>query len=158
MTQSIYNLELNYETKEGVVEAFGDIKSHLDVEGIIRYAMMGKEDFYGKGFHLAVHVVSAKYYDQPAEFAIPHQHDFDEINIIIPVNSDLVYDFELDGEKMRLPAPYTLYIPAGVEHYAKPLQGEGIFICIQLDNNINRRADQSKPIKSSRDKKLIATY
>lgn len=158
MNQSIYNLELNYETKEGMIEAFGGIKNHLDVEGIIRYALMGREDFYGKGFHLAVHVVSAKYYDQPAEFAVPHKHDFDEINIIIPVNSNLVYDFEVKGEKMRLPAPYTLFIPAGADHYAKPVEGEGIFICIQLDNSINRREDRTRAIRYLCENSLMKTY
>ena len=120
---------------KGKFEPFGMIANHIDVNGILRYALMSNKDFEGEGFHVACHVLTKDYYEDPTDFAVPHTHDFDEFNILLPLGSaELVYEIELDGEKQNLKAPATVFIPAGTEHNARPLSGEGIFICIQLDN------------------------
>lgn len=119
---------------QGRLEPFSKIKNHIDVPGILRYALMTNRDFAGEGFHVACHVVTPAYYRDPVDFAHPHTHDFDEFNILLPLGAELRYAFELDGEKRELQAPCTVYIPAGTEHNCRPLAGEGIFICIQLDN------------------------
>lgn len=120
---------------KGKFEPFGMIANHIDVNGILRYALMSNKDFEGEGFHVACHVLTKDYYEDPTDFAVPHTHDFDEFNILLPLGSaELVYEIELDGEKQNLQAPATVFIPAGTEHNARPLSGEGIFICIQLDN------------------------
>ena len=120
---------------KGKFEPFGMIANHIDVNGILRYALMSNRDFEGNGFHVACHVLTKDYYQNPTDFAVSHTHDFDEFNILLPLGSaELVYEIELDGEKQNLQAPATVFIPAGTEHNARPVAGEGIFICIQLDN------------------------
>ena len=119
---------------KGKFEPFGMIANHIDVNGILRYALMSNKDFEGEGFHVACHVLTKDYYEDPTDFAVPHTHDFDEFNILLPLGSEMEYEIELEGEKQKIKAPATVFIPSGVEHNARPLAGEGIFICIQLDN------------------------
>ena len=126
---------------KGKFEPFGMIPNHIDVKGILRYALISNRDFEGEGFHVACHVLTKDYYRDPADFAVSHTHDFDEFNILLPLGAELVYEIELNGEKQNLKAPATVFIPAGTEHNARPLAGEGIFICIQLDNE--RQMDMS---------------
>ena len=119
----------------GKLEPFGLIANHIDVNGILRYALMNNRDFGGEGFHVACHVLTKAYFEDPTDFAVPHTHDFDEFNILLPLGSELIYEIELNGEVQQLRAPATVFIPAGTEHNARPLAGEGIFICVQLDND-----------------------
>lgn len=128
------NVTLDSLVTKGKFEPFSMITNHLDVNGILRYALMNNRDFEGEGFHVACHVLTKDYYQDPTDFAVSHAHDFDEFNILLPLRSELVYEIELNGEKQNLKAPATVFIPAGTEHNARPLAGEGIFICIQLDN------------------------
>ncbi|MCB9283901.1 MAG: hypothetical protein H6563_07510 [Lewinellaceae bacterium] len=79
---------------------------------------------------------------QEDNFAVSHTHDFDEFNILLPFGPELVYEIELNGEKQTVKAQATVFIPAGTAHNARPLAGEGIFICIQLDNE--RQMERSK--------------
>ncbi|TNE47011.1 MAG: hypothetical protein EP344_19875 [Bacteroidetes bacterium] len=119
---------------KGKFEPFGMIANHIDVNGILRYALMSNRDFEGEGFHVACHVLTKDYYQDRTDFAVPHTHDFDEFNILLPLGPEMEYEIELEGEKQKVKAPATVFIPAGTEHNARPLAGEGIFICIQLDN------------------------
>ncbi|MCB9331080.1 MAG: hypothetical protein H6574_08365 [Lewinellaceae bacterium] len=119
---------------KGKFEPFGMIANHIDVNGILRYALMSNRDFEGEGFHVACHVLTKDYFTNPTDFAVPHTHDFDEFNILLPLGSEMEYEIELEGERQKIKAPATVFIPAGTEHNARPLAGEGIFICIQLDN------------------------
>ena len=119
---------------KGKFEPFGMIANHIDVNGILRYALMSNKDFEGEGFHVACHVLTKDYYEDPTDFAVPHTHDFDEFNILLPLGSEMEYEIELEGERQKIKAPATVFIPAGTEHNTRPLAGEGVFICIQLDN------------------------
>ena len=138
------NAVLNSLIINGRLEPFGMIANHIDVNGILRYALMSNRDFDGEGFHVACHVLTKDYFEAPTDFAVPHTHDFDEFNILLPLGSDMEYEIELEGEKQKINAPATIFIPAGTEHNARPLSGEGIFICIQLDNKIQMMMSTSK--------------
>ncbi|MCB9345648.1 MAG: hypothetical protein H6576_18320 [Lewinellaceae bacterium] len=138
------NTVMNSLVTNGKFEPFGMIPNHIDVNGILRYALMSNRDFDGEGFHVACHVLTKDYFEAPTDFAVPHTHDFDEFNILLPLGSDMEYEIELEGEKQKINAPATIFIPAGTEHNARPLSGEGIFICIQLDNKIQMMMSTSK--------------
>ncbi|MEQ9467659.1 MAG: hypothetical protein RLN88_09615 [Ekhidna sp.] len=105
---------------------------HFDVEGIVRYSMLQHGDFNDKAFHLAVHVITNDYYNDPKNFSETHHHDFDEINVVIPSSEHFKYEIELDGDVQVLSAPFSIFIPSGCPHRALPLEGLGVFICIQF--------------------------
>lgn len=121
--------------KKGYIEPFENMANHDSVEGIIRYALLSKEDFNYNGFHVACHIVTKSFYNKANDFSKKHKHQFDELNIIIPFGTNLKYRFEIDNEFEIVEAPYTVLIPMGKYHSAKPVEGEGIFICIYLNNN-----------------------
>src|SRR4030042_5713505 len=60
-----------------------------------------------------------------------HKHKYNEINLIISVNSKLVYKIEFKDEICKVTSPATIFIPKGIEHKAKVISGEGVFVVIK---------------------------
>jgi len=87
-----------------------------------------------KSFHVAAHIIDGKYVHQGDwHYAQLHKHEFDEVDILISTNYFLKYKMEFDGKLEELPSPSLIYIPAGTDHLAEPIDGTGMFICIYLD-------------------------
>ena len=59
-----------------------------------------------------------------------HNHDVDEINIVLGEQKELVYEISTDKKKHIVTSPSVVYIPKGTQHAAKPIKGKGVFICI----------------------------
>ena len=59
-----------------------------------------------------------------------HNHDVDEINIVLGEQKELVYEISTDKKKHIVTSPWVVYIPKGTQHAAKPIKGKGVFICI----------------------------
>lgn len=67
-----------------------------------------------------------------ASYCDLHQHDFDEINLIISENDNLVYRIQLEDEVYLVQSPSTVFIPKGVRHSSEVVSGKGLFICITM--------------------------
>lgn len=81
--------------------------------------------------HLAVHHITDAL--TPVQYTQPHTHTVDEINIIIPnPNDDLEYNIQIGEDIMTLNGHNSIWIPAGVEHSANVVSGNGYYIAIRL--------------------------
>jgi 2-isopropylmalate synthase len=72
------------------------------------------------------------------DFVIPHSHNVDSYLLIIGDSEDLTgMEVEVfDGkEKSIVTSPASIFIPAGVEHYDKPLSGSGCIVTIIMKGN-----------------------
>lgn len=104
------------------------------IKGITRFSFLEKEYIKGKSFHIAAHIVGDSYtHKEEWVYSQAHQHDFDEINMLISETSILKYKLELDGKEEEIVSPTLIFIPAGIVHRAEPISGTGIFLCIYLD-------------------------
>lgn len=108
------------------------------IQGIMRYSFLEKEDIKGKSFHVASHIIGDSFvYQNEWIYSKAHQHDFNEINMLISEKSTLKYKFELDGKVEEISSPSLIFIPAGIIHRAEPVSGTGTFLCIYLNADAN---------------------
>ena len=119
---------------EGIEDNLDKISGHKNIEGIIRHSFWDKYDIPGKSFHVASHLVLENYKSKELwQYTKNHIHEYDEIDIIISLDDELSYKYELDNKEKIISSPTLIYIPAGVNHRAEVIRGTGIFICIHLD-------------------------
>ncbi|MFH1278448.1 MAG: hypothetical protein ABIK65_08725 [Candidatus Eisenbacteria bacterium] len=126
---------MGFEVFPGVIEPIGMIPGHTKIEGIERYLLLTRSSIPGTTFHIAAHVVSGRY--EPGgewRFTEPQEHEFDELNILLPGAEGLRYRYEIDGVIHRIDGPCSVFISAGTRHRMEPLEGAGIFLCIQLNS------------------------
>jgi mannose-6-phosphate isomerase-like protein (cupin superfamily) len=126
----------------GINEPLGRVFAHGDIAGIDRFSFSEIGDIRGKLSHIAVHVISDNYvYQEEDHYTESHKHDFDEINILISTNSCLEYNMSCDGRSEVVASPSLIHIPAGTEHRAEAIRGTGVFICIYLDRDVDKRKE-----------------
>lgn len=119
----------------GLHEPLEAVTNHQGVPGIDRFLLLTEQAVPGRSFHLAAHIVTDGYVpDEDWQFSHRHSHDFDELNVLIPSGEGLRYRYEVDGEIHMIEGPCSTFIPAGTEHRMEPVEGSGIFLCIQLPN------------------------
>ncbi len=100
---------------------------HQAIENIRRFA---PDNF---PIHVAMLEVALENGKNSTIYSAPHSHpDHDEVNILVS-RSRLIYHIMLAGKVHEVAAPSTIWIPAGTEHSANVVEGEGFFICIRLD-------------------------
>ena len=100
------------------------IPFHSNMDDIKRYF---SGDF---PIHLAIHEVK-KAIKKKRNYVKLHNHKKPEINIL---TGNLKYKVILENEKYLVQAPANIWIPAGLNHSANLIEGEGYYICIILDN------------------------
>jgi len=118
----------------GIDEPIGLVPGHSPVEGISRVLMLTNGAMPGRSFHVAAHFDSADY--RPAadwQFTEPHAHPFDEINLLLPAGDCLRYRYEVEGRLHEISGPCSVFLSAGTPHRMEPIEGQGIFVCIQLN-------------------------
>lgn len=107
------------------------------IQGILRLSFLEKEYIKGKAFHIASHIIDDSYvHKKEWIYSQAHQHDFDEINILVSEKSTLQYKFELNEKVEEISSPSLIFIPAGIIHRAEPVSGTGVFLCIYLDTDL----------------------
>lgn len=127
-------MQQGFKVSTGISEALGQIPGHAGVAGIERLLLLTNATVPGRSFHVAVHQVEAEAAaGKPWRFAETQTHPFDEINILLPREGVLRYQYEIDGETTWLEGPGAAFIPAGTRHRMEPVAGAGYFLCIQLD-------------------------
>jgi len=99
-----------------------------------RFLLINRELIENAPFHIAVHII--KDLDAPpAPYAKIHCHpSHDEIGLIIAPKDSLEYEIILNGKENRVKSPASVYIPAGTQHRARALSGNGAYVCILLDS------------------------
>jgi hypothetical protein len=118
---------------QGEVERLSKIPFHKDVEGITRRLMLSPKLQSDAPLHIAVHQVRLNSEEIGSrDYAAPHKHDFDEVNILWSEHGVLSYRFIFDGKESIVKSPASIVIPAGVIHQAEAVSGEGTFVCILL--------------------------
>ena len=68
-----------------------------------------------------------------------HEHDHDEINLILSEDSKLTYEIQMDDETYKVTSPSTIFIPKGLQHSAQAVSGKGIFVCIILSSKYSSK-------------------
>lgn len=91
--------------------------------------MLEKRKIKEKGIRIAVHTIDMLPKKIP-NYCELHKHDYDEINLILSENGNLVYKVQLEDETYRVKSPATVYIPAGTRHSAEVISGKGQFIAL----------------------------
>jgi mannose-6-phosphate isomerase-like protein (cupin superfamily) len=118
----------------GIHEPVGKIPGHTMVDGIDRYLLLTKASVPGRTFHIAAHIVSGGYEAAAGwRFTQPQEHEFDEVNVLLPGEGGLRYKYEIDGTIHLVDGPCSVFISAGTRHRMEPVSGNGIFLCIQLE-------------------------
>ena len=116
--------------KKGVNEPISKVPFHTKAP-IKRLSMLSKKLIPDSNTHIAIHFINSNK-KEILDSSKLHQHNFDEINLILSENSKLRYEIQLDDEVFKVSSPSTIFIPKGVKHKAKVLSGKGIFVCIIL--------------------------
>ncbi len=99
-----------------------------------RFLLINKALIEDAPFHIAVHFIK-DLQTAPAPYAKMHSHpDHDEIGLIIAPKDVIEYEIILNGKENRVKSPASVYIPAGTQHRARALSGNGAYICILLDS------------------------
>ena len=114
-----------------------ELFAHEDINGIERYSFPDIDKIDGKISHVAVHVIGDDYaYEEKRHYVQLHRHDFDEIIIMVPSNGSFKFMTELDGRMELIDSPALIHIPAGTEHRAEAICGNGVLVCIHMDRRL----------------------
>ncbi len=122
--------------KRGITEPLDKVPFHKKAS-IRRLSMLDKSLIPESNTHVAVHFVDTS--KKLPQYSQLHQHNYDEINLILSEHSKLTYEIQLDHEKYTVSSPSTIFIPKGLQHSAQALSGSGIFVCIILSSNYSSR-------------------
>ncbi len=90
------------------------------------------ERYFSKNFpvHLAIHEIK-KAPKKDRNYVKSHNHKKPEINILL---GNLKYKIILEDEEYIVQSPANIWIPAGLNHSATLIEGEGHYICIILND------------------------
>lgn len=125
---------------KGRLEPLSGVPFHTD--GPLRRWLLASQAMDpAMGFYIAVHDFSEV---APArrDYCHPHIHDYDEINVF-HTTSALQVDVLLGAETVRLEAPATVLIPAGVTHAANVHSGTGFLVAVLFGGEY--RATSAQP-------------
>lgn len=122
--------------KQGIVESLDKVPFHKEAP-IKRLSMLNKSIIPESDTHIAVHFVDAS--KKFPEYSQIHEHDHDEINLILSENSQLTFEVKLDDETYEVTSPSTIFIPKGLQHSAHAISGKGIFVCIILSSTYSSK-------------------
>lgn len=117
--------------KKGLSEPLWKLPFHGHAP-IKRLSMLSKKLVPQSNTHVAVHFVNAK--KQIPQYSFLHQHNYDEINLILSQTGKLIYKIQLNDEIYKVASPSTIFIPKGTRHCANVISGNGIFVCIILSD------------------------
>jgi len=98
--------------------------------------MLDKSIIPESNTHVAVHFVDAS--EKMPEYSQLHQHDHDEINLILS-ESKLTYQIQLGDETYKVSSNSSIFIPHGLPHSAQAISGKGIFVCIILSSKYSSK-------------------
>lgn len=122
--------------KQGIIESLDNIPFHKKAP-ITRLSMLSKSIIPESNTHVAVHFVDAT--KKLPEYSQMHEHDHDEINLILSEDSKLTYEIQMDDETYKVTSPSTIFIPKGLQHSAQAVSGKGIFVCIILSSKYSSK-------------------
>jgi len=122
--------------KQGIIESMDKIPFHKKAP-ITRLSMLSKSIIPESNTHVAVHFVDAS--KKLPEYSQMHEHDHDEINLILSEDSKLTYEIQMDDETYKVTSPSTIFIPKGLQHSAQAVSGKGIFVCIILSSKYSSK-------------------
>jgi hypothetical protein len=134
---------MRFQVIPAMEQPIGSVPGHASVEGIERLLLLTNAMVPGRTFHIAAHYVSGPHRRATGEaqgtgeewlFTTPHEHPFDEINVVLPVEGKLRYRYEVDGAIEYAEGPCAVLLAAGVAHRMEPVEGRGLFLCIQLNS------------------------
>jgi 2-isopropylmalate synthase len=112
--------------------AVGELKKHVAERGR-RFVFIDNRNFpKGKMYVIARAVKDVK---EPYESATLRSHTVDAAMLFIGNEEDLKglkAEVTLSGEKFPLESPACVYLPAGVQHTYRIIEGSGIYIKIVL--------------------------
>ncbi len=112
--------------------ALGELKKHVAEEGK-RFVFIDNRNFPdGKMYALARALENIK---EPYQSASSRSHTVDAAMLFIGKEGDLKglkAEVTLNGEKFNVESPACVYLPAGVEHTCKILEGSGLYMKIVL--------------------------
>ena len=119
--------------KKGVNEPLSKVPFHGKAP-IKRISMLSKKLIPKSNTHIAVHFINSTS-KKITDYSELHQHNFDELNLILSEKGKLTYEIQMEDEIYKVTSPSTVFIPKGVKHKAKVISGKGIFVCIILSSN-----------------------
>ena len=122
--------------KQGIVESLANIPFHKKAP-IKRLSMLDKSIIPESDTHIAVHFIDAS--KKLPEYSQRHEHDHDEINLILSENSKLTFEVQLGDEIYNVTSPSTIFIPKGLPHSAHAVSGKGLFVCIILSSKYSSK-------------------
>lgn len=99
--------------KKGINEPLSKVPFHGKAP-IKRRSMLSKELIPESDTHIAVHFVKSNSKKLP-DYSKLHQHNYDEINLILSEDDKLMYQIQLGDENYRVSSPSTIFIPKRFE-------------------------------------------
>ena len=117
---------------KGINEPLTKLPFHKSAP-IERFLMLNNELMPNCNTHIAVHFIK-NLPDKIEPYSELHQHNFDEINLVLSDNDTLVYRIKLEDETYEVSSPSSIFIPKGTTHSAEVVSGTGVFVCIGLTN------------------------
>ena len=118
--------------KKGTIESLDKVPFHSQAP-IKQLSMLNKTLIPQSDTHIAVHFVDVSI-DLP-KYSTLHNHDHDEINLILSEDSSLTYEIQFEDESYQVTSPSTIFIPKEIRHSAQAISGKGLFVCIILSDN-----------------------
>ena len=111
----------------GRLEPIGAVPFHSDGP-LTRWLAASKAMDQRVATYIAIHEFS-DVAPESRGYCRPHSHDYDEINLFHTASA-LRVDLLLGAETVRLDAPATVFIPAGLRHAANVHSGDGFLVAI----------------------------
>ena len=118
--------------KKGINEPLSKVPFHGKAP-IKRISMLSKKLIPKSNTHIAVHFINSTS-KKITDYSELHQHNFDELNLILSEKGKLTYEIQMEDEIYKVSSPSTVFIPKGIKHKAKVISGQGIFVCIILSS------------------------
>jgi hypothetical protein len=114
---------------KGISESLEKVPSHGKAP-FKRLVMLNNNLIANTKTFISVHLIKSLPKTFPS-YSKLHKHKYNEINLIISVNSKLVYKIGLEDEIYKVASPATIFITKGIRHRAEVISGEGIFVVIK---------------------------
>jgi len=115
---------------KGALSPLETVKFHHRAP-VKRFVMLQKDSVKGDGMKVVIHKIS-KLPKKIPSYCDLHQHDFDEVNLILSDSGTLKYRIRLEEETYDVKAPSTIYIPAGTRHSAEVISGTGTYVTLLM--------------------------
>lgn len=116
-----------------VLQPLSAVPGHENVGGLRRHLFLSSQLTETSPAHIAVHEFTEEMVPGTAgvfRYTEVHAHRCWEIDLLIPLSHDFLFQIETDGHVQYLTEKLTISIPPFVKHRMEVVRGRGMLVCI----------------------------